>query len=222
MYSKADIDSMAGDTVFGPLPIILSEKKFKEDVPDKFKGLFLKFKQGGFGGEHIIYIKIPSAKELEQDRTRILELPSTRQVSPRDYEMIPDDLKGLFVKRGPFYYKATSEPPAHAARNAPIDPINKKLYDTLNKKMPGFLIVVKPAPGKKDTIQIEINEGGYGTHGPYFHYDIKNHELVKRAKDLQPQHQTALEESLEEVFGKHNGGRRRTHRKRKNKRKSRR
>jgi len=111
MYSKEDIDSMAGDTVFGPFGTILSEKKFNENVPDEFKGLFLKSKQGGFGGEHIIYIKIPSAKELEEDRTRILELSPIRQVQPGVYEMIPDDLKGLFVKRGPFYYKATSEPP---------------------------------------------------------------------------------------------------------------
>jgi len=111
MYSKEDIDSMVGLTVFGPFGTILSEKKFNENVPDKFKELFFKFKEGGFGGEHIIYQKKPSVKELKEDRTRILELSPMRQVNPGLYEMIPDDLKGLFVKRGPFYYKATSEPP---------------------------------------------------------------------------------------------------------------
>jgi len=114
--------------------------------------------------------------------------------------------------------------PAHAARNAPIDPIYKKLYDTLNEKIKGFKIVVKDAPGKeKDKIQIEINGKEYGQYGPYFYYDINTRKLTKQAGDLNPEHQTAFEESLEEVFGKHNGGRRRTHRKRKNnKRKTRR
>jgi hypothetical protein len=40
MYSKADIDSMAGNTVFGPLPIILNEKNLMKMYQMNLKGYF--------------------------------------------------------------------------------------------------------------------------------------------------------------------------------------
>jgi len=211
MYSKADIDSMVGDTVFGPLPIILSHSDFNENIPINFTRYFDAYEIYG----ELYHIKRPSDDELAVDRTKILKLPSILKINPPVTE---DDLKDLVIKRGPF-----ASAPAYVALNA-VDkiPIYIEIKRKLRNRMPGLEIIVKDAPGKTDTIQININGKGYGRLGPYFHYDLKKFYLEQRGKDLRPKDKEILEESLEEVFGKHKGGRRRTHRRRKNKRKTRR
>ena len=204
---------MAGDTIFGPLPIIFNNSDFNKNVEGDFENLF---------DQYIIYgevyrIKRPSDEELKKDRTKILKLPSVRQIQPPVTE---DELIGLVIKRGPF-----ASHPAYVAMNA-VDkiPIYIELKRKLSKKMTGFKIVVTDAPGTIDTIQIEIRGKGYGDyHGAYVYYDIKKGYLIKTGRDLRQEDQEIFEKSLAEVFTKHKGGRRRTYRKRKhNKRKTRR
>ena len=91
MYTKEQIDSMIGRTGFGPQMTIVEDYA---DIPDDCESLFFRFraKSGGY-----LYGKLPTKKEIHEDKKRILNLPDNYRVKPDVYKLIPDELKDLFT-----------------------------------------------------------------------------------------------------------------------------